>query len=74
MLFFKLHYRYEVFHQDQTGIVKLYPDMVKQELEGYDMAVCKFFMVGRSPDVSFYIACIAESTFRDHCPPSLSPV
>ncbi|CAG2191026.1 unnamed protein product [Mytilus edulis] len=46
----KIKDAYEIFHQDETGIVKTYPNMVLQELEGYDLAVCKFFMVGRNPE------------------------
>ncbi|KAJ8300120.1 hypothetical protein KUTeg_021639 [Tegillarca granosa] len=44
----KIKNAYEVFHQEQTDIVKKYPNMVKLELNNYDDAVCKFFMVDRN--------------------------
>ena len=45
-------FRYEVFHKEQTQIVKQYPDMVKQELRNYDEAVCQLFAVDRNNPVS----------------------
>ncbi|KAK3086983.1 hypothetical protein FSP39_000010 [Pinctada imbricata] len=47
----KIKDSYEVFHKDQTDIVKEYPTMVGSELKNYDEAVCKFFAVDRNqPD------------------------
>ncbi|XP_038046309.1 coiled-coil domain-containing protein 180-like isoform X2 [Patiria miniata] len=43
----KIKTSYEQFHKDQMRIVKDYPDMVKEELRGYDVAVCTFFEVDR---------------------------
>ena len=48
------HCRYEVFHKEQTQIVKQYPDMVRQELLNYDKAVCQLFMVDRNHPVSWF--------------------
>ena len=45
-------YRYEIFHKDQTDIVKQYPEMVKGELNNYDGALCRLFMVDRTNPVS----------------------
>ncbi|XP_069121816.1 LOW QUALITY PROTEIN: coiled-coil domain-containing protein 180-like [Argopecten irradians] len=46
----KIKAAYEVFHKDQAVIVQQYPNMVKEELKNYDVAVCRFFMVDRHPD------------------------
>lgn len=48
----KIRLAYEVFHKEQTQIVKQYPDMVKQELRNYDEAVCQLFAVDRNNPVS----------------------
>ena len=46
-------FSYDQFHRQQKNIVSEYPDMVDDELTGYDEAVCKFFSVDRRhPDVS----------------------
>ncbi|XP_021341706.1 coiled-coil domain-containing protein 180-like isoform X3 [Mizuhopecten yessoensis] len=47
----KIKAAYEVFHKDQASIVQQYPNMVKEELTNYDLAVCRFFMVDRHPDL-----------------------
>lgn len=44
----KIRHAYEIFHKDQTNIVKGYPDMVKSELKNYDEALCRLFSVGRN--------------------------
>ncbi|KAL4219460.1 hypothetical protein ACF0H5_022039 [Mactra antiquata] len=44
----KIRHAYEIFHKDQTTIVKQYPDMVKSELKNYDEALCRLFSVGRN--------------------------
>ncbi|XP_052788439.1 coiled-coil domain-containing protein 180-like [Mya arenaria] len=44
----KIRHAYEVFHKDQTVIVKKYPEMVKSELNNYDEALCKLFAVDRN--------------------------
>ncbi len=50
---FIVTFSYDQFHQQQKNIVSEYPDMVDDELTGYDEAVCKFFSVDRRhPDVS----------------------
>ncbi|XP_022107089.1 coiled-coil domain-containing protein 180-like [Acanthaster planci] len=43
----KIKASYEQFHKDQMRLVKDYPDMVKEELQRYDLSVCTFFEVDR---------------------------
>ena len=48
---------YHLFHMDQSCTVQTYPEMVEEEVQRYDNAVCKFFSISRShPDVRSHIA------------------
>ncbi|XP_046582645.1 coiled-coil domain-containing protein 180-like [Haliotis rubra] len=44
----RIRLSYEIFHNQQTDIVKSYPEQVNTELETYDQSVLKFFGVDRS--------------------------
>ncbi|XP_071097132.1 coiled-coil domain-containing protein 180-like [Haliotis cracherodii] len=44
----RIRLSYEIFHNQQTDIVKSYPEQVTTELGNYDQAVLKFYGVDRS--------------------------
>ena len=41
--------RYKDFHDLQVETSCSYPDLVKEELQKYDIGVCKYFQVDRKP-------------------------